>query len=95
MDKEYTLIDKVKTLASRVFEGIQSQLYNKENYLSFDEMVSQLSSEESHLQVMKGGGDNSAYIVTYSRESTSTPKQSDPPMSSSNRVKTNENIWCN
>ena len=36
-------------------EGIHSQLYNREHTLSFDDVVSQLLSEESHLQEMKCG----------------------------------------
>ena len=48
--KDYILMDRVYKLLQGLrpkFEGIRSQLYNRENPLTFDDAVSQLMSEES------------------------------------------------
>ena len=55
------------------FEGIRSQLYNRENPLTLDDTVSQLMTEESPLQEMKGGDESSACAVSQPRVTTTQP----------------------
>ena len=78
------------------FEGISSQLHNRENSLTCDDVASQLLSEESHLQEMNGGGDSSAYAVTNLGGSRSN--ENAPPRSSNTNktsVKNKDNLRCN
>ena len=66
-DMEYGLMDRVYKLLQGLqpeFEGFRSQLFDREHSLLFDNAVSQLLSDESQLQDMKGGGERSACIVT-------------------------------
>ena len=56
--RDYILMGRVYKLLHGLrheFEGIRSQLFNRETSLTFDDAVSQLLNEESRLQDMKGG----------------------------------------
>ena len=82
MDRVYKLLQGLRP----EFEGIRSQLYHRENPLTFDDVVSQLMSEESRLQEMKGGEEGSAYAVSQPSTTTSTqPHQYTPQVSANKR----------
>ena len=69
-DRDYILMDRIYKLLQRLrpeFEGIRSQLYNRETSLTFNDPVSQLLNEENRLQDMKGGEESSACAVTQSK----------------------------
>ena len=98
-EREYTLMDKVHRILQGLrpkFENLKSQLCNWENPLCFEDVVSQLISEESRLQDMKGSNESSAYVVTAPRgtppgqqghKNSNTTKKS--------QTKSKNNLWCN
>ena len=69
MDRVYKLLQGLQP----EFEAICSQLFNRENPLSFDDTVSQLLIKESRLQEIKGRIDSTSYVHPNSK--TSTPNQ--------------------
>ena len=94
-DWEYVLMDRGYKLLQGLrpeFEVLRSQLFNRENPLSFDETISQLLTEERRLHEMKGRIDSTAYVPT--------PKFSTPQQDTSKdnvkqgTVRPKENLWC-
>ena len=81
-DRDYILMDRVYKLFQGLkleFEGIRSQLYNRETSLTFDDAVSQLLNEESQLQDMRGGAETSAYSITQSKPPAVNQPSQPPP----------------
>ena len=89
MDRVYKLLQGLRP----EFEGIGSQLYKKENPLTFDEVSAQLLGEESRLLEMKGGGETTAYTVTQSGNSVSTQHGTNLPNNTkTGQVRNKENL---
>ena len=91
MDRVYKLLQGLRP----EFEGIRGQLYNRENPLTFDNAVSQLMTEESCLQEMKGGEESLACAVSQPRVAKTTQP---PPQPNANRrgpIRNKDNLWCN
>ena len=90
-DREYILMNRVYKILPGLrpeFEGIRSQLHNLENTLNFDNAVSQLLSEESQLQEIKGGGERAACAVTsQGGNSSGSSQQMAPPSFNPNNAK--------
>ena len=71
--REYTLIGRVYRLLIRQrpeFEKIISQLCHGENPLSFEDAISQLLSEESRIQEMKGSSELCLCSYNFRRNSS-------------------------
>ena len=94
MDRVYKLLQGLRP----DFEGIKSQLCSRENSVTFGDTVSQLFSEESLLQEMKGGEDSSACAVTQPRASAATQSGQPTPQINGNKkgpVRDKESLCCN
>ena len=95
-DREYVLMDqgyKSPQGLQPKFEGIRSQLYNKENTLLCDNTFSQLLIEESHLKEMKGSGDNTTCVINNSKAATPNQDTNVGNMKKGS-VKPKETLWC-
>ena len=101
IDREHILTYRVYHLLTSLrpeFENIRSQLCHQENPQSFEDTISQLLSEDSWLQEMKGRSEGSSYVATTlggttpnrSGSSTSNPTSTKKP-----EAKIKENLWCN
>ena len=68
-------------------------MYNRENPLTFDEVVAQLLGEEGTLLEMKG--ETTAYTVTQPGNSTTTQHGTNLPNTKKGQMRNKENLWCN
>ena len=95
-DRDYILMDRVYKLLQGLrpkFER-RSQLYNRGNPLTFDDAVSQLMTEESRLQEMRGE-ESSACAVSQPRATTTTQPTPQPNANRRGPIRNKDNLWCN